>query len=125
MKNFICAVPRVLVLAGNERQESAARSLSGTHRSPGGQDFDLLWIPPGFVPSHRSLETIQLAIAKSTILLVSPRMGKIQRRTALETARSHGVVVVQLTGSGTGASGVKRSAGDAVDRHLDEVLAAS
>lgn len=125
MKISTCPLTRVLVLAGNERQGPTARNVSGPHTSDGGHDFHLMWITPGYEPSHRSLEQIRQAVAESEILLVSPRMGKIQRRAALEAARRHGVVIVQLLGSGTGASGVARSAGDAVDRYVTDTLAAS
>lgn len=109
---------RVLALAGNARQQSASARVSGLHVTSGGSTFSLDWNPAGFEPTHRVLALVERAIDAADILLVSPRLGTIIRRHAIAYARRHGVVVVQLVGSGTGQTGVLRAAGEAADDFL-------
>lgn len=106
---------RVVVVSGNERQKKSSLRLKPSYTSPNGRQFELEWLAAGYDPTRRALEKIVTAVASADVLLISPRVGKINRAEAIAKARRHGVIIVQLHGSGTGSSGVIREAGHAVD----------
>lgn len=106
---------RIVVVAGHERQHKTAQNLPQGACSPDGHGFEIEWIAAGYQPSRRVLGEISTAVARADAVLVSPRLGKIVRSTAIAEARRTGVVWVQLHGAGTGMSGVCRQAADVVD----------
>jgi hypothetical protein len=109
------AALHVVVLAGNERQIQAAQRLNGKHTSPGESPYILDWLTPGYHPTHRCLATVDKKIAAADLMLIAPRLGTIIRQHAINQARRHGVVIIQMPGAGTGASGIARAAAEAVD----------
>ncbi len=106
---------KVVVVAGNERQSKAAQNLPQEARSPDGYRFEITWLAAGYHPTRRILTDISTAVARADVVLVSPRLGKIVRSTAIAEARRTGVAWVQIHGAGTGIAGVCRQAADAVD----------
>jgi hypothetical protein len=108
---------RVVALAGHERQRKVAERLRGRYDSPAGRSFDFAWVPIGYDPNARNIAVIDKIIASADLVLIAPRCSTILRGHAFKQARRHSKVVVQLVGAGTGATGLLRAAGAAVDTY--------
>lgn len=108
---------RVVALAGHDRQRKVAERLRGRHDSPAGRSFDFAWVPIGYDPTARNIALIEQIVAAADLVLIAPRVSTILRGHAFKEARRHSVVIVQLVGAGTGATGLLRAAGTAVDTY--------
>lgn len=108
---------RVVALAGHDRQRKVAKRLRGRHDSPAGRSFDFTWLPIGYDSTARNIAVIEQIVASADLVLIAPRCSTILRGYAFKQARLHSKVVVQLLGAGTGATGLLRAAGAAVDTY--------